>query len=96
MVAGMLLLVAVGVVLPLGGYGLFGSESRHGATILLQSVVTFGLWAVLWPLLAGPAPTEAESRPRRRPGRRSRVRARGSGRAPSASGALACSAASAP
>jgi DMSO/TMAO reductase YedYZ molybdopterin-dependent catalytic subunit len=60
-VAGLLLLVAVGIVLPLGGYGLFGSESRHGAAILLQSVVTFGLWAVLWPLLAGPAPTEVEA-----------------------------------
>jgi hypothetical protein len=60
-VAGLLLLVAVGIVLPLGGYGLSGSESRHGAAILLQSVVTFGLWAVLWPLLAGPAPTEAEA-----------------------------------
>ena len=62
MVAGMLLLVAVGVVLPLGGYGLFGSESRYAASILLQSVVTFGLWALLWPVLAGAAPAEAAER----------------------------------
>ena len=62
-VAGMLLLVAVGVVLPLGGYGLFGSESRYGALLLLQSVVTFGLWAVLWPALAGPAPAEIAALP---------------------------------
>jgi len=62
-VAGLLLLVAVGIILPLGNYGLFGLESRHAASILLQSVVTFGLWAVLWPLLAGPAPAETASLP---------------------------------
>lgn len=57
-VAALLLLVALGAVLPLGNYGPFGLGSRHAAALLVQFVATFALWALLWPLLAGPLPFE--------------------------------------
>jgi DMSO/TMAO reductase YedYZ molybdopterin-dependent catalytic subunit len=58
-VAGVLLLVAWGGILVLGGYGAFGTESRHAAAIALQFALTFGLFGALWAVLVGPAPDEA-------------------------------------
>lgn len=60
-VGALLLVVALVIVLPLGGYGVLGTESRYGPQLILQFVVTFALWAVLWPLLAGPSLSEEQS-----------------------------------
>jgi DMSO/TMAO reductase YedYZ molybdopterin-dependent catalytic subunit len=55
-VAAIAALVEFLVILPLGRFGFFGMESRHAAAILLQTLVTFGLWGAVWAWLAGDAP----------------------------------------
>ncbi|HKG26331.1 MAG TPA: molybdopterin-dependent oxidoreductase, partial [Thermomicrobiales bacterium] len=58
-VAGALLLFTLAVVMPIAHLGFFASDSSYTNDILVQSVVTFALFAVAWALLAAPAVTRA-------------------------------------
>jgi DMSO/TMAO reductase YedYZ molybdopterin-dependent catalytic subunit len=58
-VAAGLAAIALLVILPLGGFGLLGLASRHAPMLIVQTVVTFALWGVLWARLAGDVPVAA-------------------------------------
>lgn len=58
-VSGTLLLFTLAVVMPIAHLGFFASGSSYRRDILVQLVVTFSLFAVVWALLSAPAVVRA-------------------------------------
>ncbi|MCC6314176.1 MAG: molybdopterin-dependent oxidoreductase [Thermomicrobiales bacterium] len=55
-IAALLLLAALVVIMPLAHFGIFATDSRYGGAIVLQTAITFALWALVWGWVAGPIP----------------------------------------